>query len=698
MAERGPPELRIDPEDRLRSSSAPPRKPPPKPPAKSPKRPRRSPGRGWRRFFGWGLAKWGLLAAAWVVILAIGAIAWFALTLPPTGDLMTASRRPSVTLLAADGSLIATFGDLFGEPLPVKALPPYLPEALIATEDRRFYQHFGVDPIGLLRAIYVNLRAGHTVQGGSTLTQQLAKNLFLTPERTLGRKVQEVLLAFWLEHKFTKDQLLEIYLNRVYFGAGTYGIDAAARRYFDKSARDVTLYESAVLAGLLKAPTRYSPARDKERSAGRASQVLANMVAAGFLTEAQAQTAMRQSTQLAQVQIARPASRYFADWVAEQAAGYGGTANRDIVVTTTFDPKVQAAAEASVAEVLTKDGPKAAASQAALVAMSPDGAVRAMVGGKDYGESQFNRATQALRQPGSSFKPFVYLAALENGMSPYERFVDGPIDFGGWKPRNYGNKYYGDVSVADAVAESMNTVAVQVLRRTGVDKVIATAHRLGITSDLGRDMSLALGTSEVSLLELTSAYCAFASGGLGAWPYGITEIKDNRGQVLYRREGSGPGEVIDPGIAAQMTQLLTGVIQRGTGKSATLDRPAAGKTGTTQDSRDALFVGYTADLVAGVWLGNDDNSPMMRVTGGTLPAKAWRGFMLAAEKGRPIQPLIQRPSAPAIAMAAPQQRPPESSDWLGGLIARLTGGGSSPPPAREAYRPREMYQYEDSKQ
>ena len=695
MAGRGSPELRIDPEDRLRSSSAPPRKPP-KPPEKSRKRPRK-PG-GWGRFFGWGLVKWGLLAVAWVAILCVGAIAWFSLTLPPTGDLMTASRRPSVTLLASDGSLIATFGDLFGEPLPVKALPPYLPEALIATEDRRFYQHFGVDPVGLARAIYVNLRAGHAVQGGSTLTQQLAKNLFLTPERTMSRKFQEVLLAFWLEHKFTKEQLLEIYLNRVYFGAGTYGIDAAARRYFDKSARDVTLYEAAVLAGLLKAPTRFSPARDKERAAGRASQVLANMVAAGFLTDAQAQNAMRQSSQLGQVQMARPASRYFADWVAEQASGYGGTANRDIVVTTTFDPKVQAAAEAAVADMLAKEGPKAAVSQAAMVAMSPDGAIRAMVGGKDYSASQFNRVTQALRQPGSSFKPFVYLAALENGMSPYERFVDGPIDFGGWKPRNYGNKYYGDVSVSDAVAESMNTVAVQVMRRTGVDKVIATAHRLGITSELGRDMSLALGTSEVTLLELTSAYCAFASGGVGAWPYGIAEIKDNRGQVLYRREGSGPGQVIDPGIAAQMTQLLSGVIQRGTGKSASLDRPAAGKTGTTQDSRDALFVGYTADLVAGVWLGNDDNSPMTRVTGGGLPAKTWHNFMMAAEKGRPIQPLIQRAPNPAIAMAAPQPSQTESSDWLGGLISRLTGGGSSRPVQREPSRPREMYQYEDSKQ
>ena len=688
MPKRRPDDLRADPSDR------PPRydrdgedDPPPRRERRRKRvreaRPKRARGR-----LGW-LLRWSLIAALWGLVLAGAVIGYFALTLPSTADLTVAERRPSLTLLASDGSLISTYGDLFGEPVRLKDLPKYLPQAVIATEDRRFYSHFGLDPIGLARAAVANLRAGHVVQGGSTITQQLAKNLFLTPERTVGRKIQEALLALWLEHRFSKDQILEIYLNRVYLGAGTYGVDAAARRYFSKSAREVSLYEAAVIAGLLRAPTRFSPANDRDRAAGRAHQVLANMVAAGFLTEPQANAAESQKTQLAAVTPTRAANRYFADWVAEQVASFTGLGNRDLTVVTTLDPRLQDLAQRTIADTLSRDGEKSEASQGALIAMSPDGAIRALVGGRDYSESQFNRATQAQRQPGSSFKVFVYLAALEHGIRPQDHFVDGPIRIGDYQPRNYGGRYQGDVTVADAVAESINTVAVQVEQRVGVDSVIAAARRLGITSELGRDLTLALGTSEVSLIELTAAYAAFASGGDGAWPYGIVEVKDRNGTVIYRRTGSGPGRVVAPEIAGAMNGLLSGVIDRGTGRAAQLDRPAAGKTGTTQDYRDALFVGYTADLVTGVWFGNDDDSPMNKVTGGSLPARAWHSFMAEATRGTAARPLPGGGPLVASGSAGTQGTAPTAASSAGplGWFQRLFGGGGDRKPQPKPSEP-----------
>jgi penicillin-binding protein 1A len=622
---------------------------------------------GGDRRIGWMLLRWALVLAIWGGVLLAGILGYFALTLPDTSDLKSAERRPSITLLTNDGGLLATFGDLFGEPLTLPEMPKYLSEAVIATEDRRFYSHFGIDPIGLARAAFVNLRAGHVVQGGSTITQQLAKNIFLTPERTTARKIQEAMLALWLERKFTKDQLLEIYLNRVYLGAGAYGVDAAAHRYFGKSARQLTLYESAIIGGLLKAPSKFSPARDRQVAAARAGQVLANMVDAGFITADQSAAAARESVQLGQVASLHSSNRYFADWLVEQIPDFGNIGNQDLTIVTTLDTRMQAAAEAAVAETLARDGPKAAASQAALIAMTPDGAVRALVGGRDYGVSQFNRATQALRQPGSAFKVFVYLAGLEAGLRPSDRMVDGPITIGAWQPRNYGSRYVGSVSLADAFAESINTVAVQVEMRAGIPRVVAAAHRLGITAALGNDASLALGTSEVTLLELTGAYATFANGGTSVWPYGIAEIRDRKNKVLFQRSGSGLGRIITPQIAADMTALMSGVIARGTGKGAAIGRPAAGKTGTTQDSRDALFVGFTADLVAGVWLGNDDNSPMNRVTGGTLPAQTWKSFMLAATKDMPVRPL---PSAPPP-VAQPEQPAviARAANWLESLFS-----------------------------
>jgi penicillin-binding protein 1A len=604
-----------------------------------------------------------VLLLLWGLIIAGTCLGYFALTLPDTSQLAVAERRPSVTILAADDSVIASLGDLFGQPLRLADMPPYLPKAVIATEDRRFYQHFGIDPFGLLRAALTDLRAGRVLQGGSTITQQLAKIAFLTPEKSIPRKLREILLALWLEHRFSKDQILEIYLNRVYLGAGAYGVDAAAHRYFGKSAMRLTLFESAVIAGLLKAPTRFSPARDRDKALARARQVLDGMVEAGIITAAEAAAAEKQGFPPAVAD--RPGARYFADWVADQIGDFAATGDRDLTVHTTLDPRMQAAAEAAVGDALTRFGARDAVGQGALVAMSPDGAVRAMVGGRDYARSQFNRATQAQRQPGSAFKPFVYLAGLEAGLRPADRFVDAPVRIGTWQPRNYLNRYRGEMSLADGLAQSVNTIAVQVAERAGIPRVIATASRLGIDSELARDASIALGTNEVNLLELVAAYAPFANGGNGVIPYGISEILDHRGGVLYRRSGSGPGRVVEPELVGMMNEMLTGVIDHGTGRSAALPRPAAGKTGTTQEYRDAWFVGYTADLVAGVWFGNDDDTPMNKVTGGTLPAAAWRAFMLAATGGMPLRPLPAGPSPgprPISSEASPLDR---LLGWLG---------------------------------
>jgi len=673
------PPLRVDPEDRSllsrpRLGAGRPHRPGSgAPPGTIPKRSPR--GRG---VFSHAL-RLGLLLVLWCVILGGSALGYFALTLPDTNQLTVAERRPSVTILADDGTTIATFGDLFGRPLTLREMSPWLPKAVVATEDRRFYSHFGIDPIGMLRAGFADLRTGHVVQGGSTITQQLAKNIFLTPERSLGRKIRETLLALWLEHRFTKDQILEIYLNRVYLGAGTYGVDAAAQRYFGKSATKLNLYESAVIAGLLKAPTRFNPTRDRQAAAARAAQVLDLMLETGVIDQAQAAAAERNGSELNAVAMVHPGMRYFADWIADQVRDFAGTTERDLTVRTTLDPRMQGEAEAVIADVLARHGIKDVVSQGALVAMATDGAVRAMVGGRDYNDSQFNRATQAQRQPGSAFKPFVYLAGIEAGVRPGDRFVDAPIQIGNWRPHNYANKYRGEVSVAEAFAESINTVAVQVAQRAGVANVIAVANRLGITSPLSDDASIALGTNEVNLLELVSAYAPFANGGTGVMAYGIREITDAGGRVIYRRTGNGPGEVIPPDEVAMMDELMQGVIAHGTGKAAALPRPAAGKTGTTQDYKDAWFIGFTADLVAGVWLGNDDNTPMEKVTGGSLPAPAWRSFMLAATQGMPVRPLPAGPLQEAVAttVAGLPQAPPVR--FFGILSPHTTAGISLTP-------------------
>jgi penicillin-binding protein 1A len=650
-----------------------PRRPSQKPPSSSPGASSSSGRRGGRTKAGWlgRLVRFGLVAGIWGLVGFGGLLAWYAYDLPDFDELYILERKSSVTLKAADGLVLATYGDLYGEHQPLKALPPQLPQALMATEDRRFYSHFGIDPIGLARATLANLRAGRTVQGGSTLTQQLAKNVFLSPSRTLKRKVQELMLAFRLEHRFTKDQILEMYFNRVYFGAGAYGVEAAAQRYFDKPAAKLTLGESAMLVGLLKAPSKLAPTGNIKSAQARGAQVLRNMAEAGYITPQAAEAAIAKPTQLARSRLPLPNARYFADWVIDEVYQLVGRDHADLTVWTTLDSRLQGGAERAVDTLMDREAEKQDVGQAALVALAPDGAVRAMVGGRDYIDSPYNRATQARRQPGSAFKPLVFLTALEQGIRPDDQFVDGPIEVAGWKPRNYDGQYHGSMTLRDAVARSVNTVAVQVDERVGRDRVIETARRLGITSDLKPHPSLALGAFEVGVLELTAAYTAFANGGYAVQPYGVLEVRDSRNAVLFRRETGGAyAHMIGADALGDLNDLLRGVVERGTGRAAGIGRPVAGKTGTTSDYRDAWFVGYTPDLVASVWVGNDDNTPTKKVTGSGLPSLIWRAFMSDAMKGRPVSDLPQ---------------PPSRSFSLPSLWDRIVGtfGGSSPAQARQ---------------
>jgi len=503
---------------------------------------------------------------------------------------------------------------------------------------------------------------------------------------------EELLLALWLERKFTKDQILALYLNRVYLGAGTFGVDAAARRYFDKPVAEVNLYEAALLAGLLKAPSRYNPARNKDRAAGRTNQVLAAMTDAGFITADQAAQARREKTRGRAAAGAQ--ARYFTDWVMAQVSAFVGPVDRDLTVITTLDPAYQGIAEAELAALLDGEGRKRRVGQGALVLMDPGGAVRAMVGGRSYDASQFNRATQALRQPGSAFKPFVYLAGLEDGLRPGHKLEDAPVAVGDWSPRNYGRKYLGRVTLREAFARSLNSVAVRVSERAGRDRVAAAARRLGITSKLAIHPSIALGASEVTLIELTGAYATFANHGHGAWPYGILEVRGPEGEVLYARAGGGPGRLVGPRAVEDMTDLMAATVAWGTGKAADPGRPAAGKTGTSQDFRDAWFVGYTAEVVAGVWLGNDDGAAMDRVSGGSLPAALWGRVVARTLQGAPVRPL---PGGGTEAGGAAGEATGGADGGVGGLIARVlralgqeggqvdpemprSGGGAPDPP------------------
>lgn len=589
---------------------------------------------------------WGTVVGLWLVLASSAALAWVALGIPNTSGLWRAAAGPSVTVLDANRSVLATRGAVYGNDVPLEKMSPYLPLAVIATEDRRFYGHWGLDPVSVMRALFNNIEEGHVVEGGSTITQQLAKNVFLTPERTFKRKLEEAMLALWLEWRFTKDQILALYLNRVYFGAGTYGVEAAARRYFDKPPSQLTLAESALLAGLLKAPSRFAPTNDPDLARKRAALVLDAMLEAGFITKEARTKAGRTPLKLA-AGTRSMGAQYFADWVLDTLPDLIGPTRGELVVETTLHLPFQRAAERAVDRALEATGQALGASQVALVSIDRDGAIRAMVGGRAYGASQFNRATQAKRQPGSAFKPFVYLAALEHGRTPSWHINDAPIQIGHWSPANFGGGHKGDVTLETALAESINTVAVRLTESIGREAVIETAQRLGIHSPLAPVPSLALGTQEVGLLELTSAYVPFARAGELPRVHGIERVLTRQGRVLYMAKAVPMARVVASADAGAMNAMLRAALLRGTGLKARLsNRDAAGKTGTSGDFRDAWFVGYTADLVTGVWVGNDDGTPMRKVTGGGLPAEIWHAYMERAAAVYPSRPLPDGGYAP----------------------------------------------------
>lgn len=556
-------------------------------------------------------------------------ILWCIYTMPDIEKAVERTRQPSTMIIAENGNEIHSFGNVYSEVVYLDELPPYVADAVISTEDRRFYEHFGFDIISFTRAMLVNLWHRSYVQGGSTISQQVAKNLFLTANKTIKRKVQELLLAFWLESKFTKDQILTLYLNRVYLGAGTYGIEAASQKYFQKSSRDMNLLEAAIIAGMLKAPSRYNPIASEERARERAAVVLDNMVKADMITDEQRQNALKMKLG-SEISYKVDGARHFADWVYQDVNDYIGERDNDIYVATTLDQDIQ-----QKAEKILRDSLKAWATrdvtQGAIVVLDKHGAVKAMVGGVNYEKSQFNRAIQALRQPGSSFKPFVYLTALENGFYPDDVVNDSPINIRGWKPENYDKQYHGEVTLTEALKDSLNLATINLANAVGRDKIIKTARRMGISTPIENTPSMSLGAFEVKVLDMAVAYASIANGGYEVWPYAIQEIYTKDGYQLYMREQDEPNRILEEDAVEDLTQMLEEVLDSGTGKRAKLPFFAAGKTGTTQDYRDAWFVGFTDDYVAAVWVGNDDNSPMKGITGGTLPAQIWKEVMLATE-------------------------------------------------------------------
>src|SRR5271154_19527 len=527
-------DLRADPDDR------------PAPPKKTATRksgPGRRAGRPRRSLIG-RLIYWGVVFGVWGFMGVAGLFAYYASQLPPIDQLAVPKRPPNTAILAADGSLPANGGDPGGAAVHLSELPPYLPKAFVAIEDRRFYSHFGIDPVGISRAIVRDVTGAGGMQGGSTLTQQLAKNLFLTQERTLSRKIQEAILALWLERKYSKDQILELYLNRVYFGSGAYGVEAAAQKYFGKSAKMVNLSEAAVLAGLMKSPVRLAPTRDIKAANERAAQVIAAMAEQGYVTELMAKLALSSPAVLAR-QKGSGSVNYAADYVMDMLDDTVGAIGEDVVVTTTLDPRLQAEGERALTEELNARGAKFGVAQGALVALDPGGAVKALIGGRNYAESQFNRATSAKRQPVSAFKPFVYLTALERGLTPDSVREDAPITIKGWNPEDYSRKYLGEVTLTEALSKSLNTVAVRLGQEVGPKSIVRTAYRLGISSTLEPNASIALGTSEVSPLELVSAYAPFANGGFAVAPHVIERVHTADGKALYVRSTQMLGRIID---------------------------------------------------------------------------------------------------------------------------------------------------------
>jgi penicillin-binding protein 1A len=619
------------------------------------------------------LIPWLIIAAGWIAITLVCVAAYYASIMPDPRDAMILHAPPNLTILARGGEFIAERG-MRRAYVPIKDIPPHLIKAVLATEDRRFFYHFGLDPIGLARAASTNWRSGEVVQGGSTITQQLAKNLFLHSKRTWGRKAEEFILALWLEHRFTKQEILELYLNRVYFGAGNYGIGAAAHSYFGKAPQDITLAEAALLAGLIKAPSYYSPAANSGRAKERAKEILRILAETDQIDINQYAEALAKPPQL-KVAPSKPGFGFVADWVAEVAPMLTDETSRNLIVETTIDAGLQLAAREAVETVMRTKGRTARATEAALLLLTPDGAVRAMIGGRNHAESQFNRAVRAMRQPGSAFKPFIYLAAIEAGFTPSSMIDDSPIEIEGWKPENFGKEYRGRIDLRTALTHSSNMAAIRLMQAVGRRRVVATASRLGILSARDAGPTLALGTSETTLLEMTSAFAVFANGGFAVVPEVVERIVDDRGRVLFERSRRPGARIVSESAIGAMNDMLNAVVAGGTARAASLDLyPAAGKTGTSQQFKDAWFIGYTAQWVAGVWMGNDNASPMRGVTGGSLPAEIWKALMLKAHQGTMAKPLPGTDLDPAFLQ----------------LVA--DGIGLSALPSRNPFRQREAEQ------
>jgi len=633
---------------------------------------------GWRRWLTEFTSEGATLGTAGLIFLTALAVPAFRIT---SDDDWLKKSELAVTFLDRFGNEIGTRGIRHNDAIPLDKFPDHLIKAVIATEDRRFYDHFGIDVAGTARAIMINARAGGVVQGGSSISQQLAKNLFLSNERTLDRKIKEAFLAMWLETRLTKNEILKLYLDRAYMGGGAFGVDAAAQYYFNKSARDVDLPESAMLAGLFKAPTRFSPNVNLPAARARANVVLDRLVESGFMTEGQVFGARRRP--------ATPVDRrdddapnYYLDWAFEQMKKLVDTfpksmSERVFVVRTTLDPNLQKASDAAVESTLRQYGRQYHAGQAAAVLMDVDGSVRAMVGGRDYGVSQFNRATDSLRQPGSSFKPYVYAAALEHGFKPTSIVVDAPICLGNWCPQNYGRSYRGSMTLLSALTHSINTIAVRLSvsigngnAKRGRAEIIRLAHEMGITTPLPDTPSLPIGADGVTLVDHTGGYATFPNLGMRVVPHAILEVRSGGGQLVWRwdRDGPKPKRVLSERAARDMIVMMNSVVERGTGRRARLDGVAAGgKTGTTNAYRDAWFMGYTGNFVCGVWFGNDDYAPTNRMTGGSLPAMTWHNIMAYAHDGIEIKQLVgvpapterQQPAAEvALKSKSGEPRPP----------------------------------------
>jgi penicillin-binding protein 1A len=604
--------------------------------------------RGWL----WASVKWlalyGFVAAAAFIAVTYAMVLYLSGTLTDPKEALVASGAAPVQIVARDGSVLANYGPNQGDWVPYADIPPDMINAMIAIEDRRFFAHGGIDVRGIARAVVSNLRAGGVAEGGSTITQQLAKNLYLTPSRTFTRKMREAMMAIALEHRFTKQEILAAYLNRVYLGSGAYGIEAASYRYFGKSARNLTLGEASLLAGIVKAPSRLSPKADLKAALERRTLVLNAMADEGFLGESEAQLVA--ALPLTIIKTASDSDlRYFTDWVSAQVRKRYPTGDKRLKVFTTLDPKAQAAAQKAVKAHLPRDHEPTKGLQTAIVALDDRGAIQAMVGGRSYRASSYNRAVQSVRQPGSAFKSFVYLAALENGLSPATKLRDTPIQLGTYAPKNYGGSSTGKLmTLADAYARSVNTVAVKLGERVDRSKVAEMARRLGITTPIVVEPSIALGTSEVYVLELAAAYAAIANGGMKVEPFAIESVRLPRGDTLdpydmYQQEA--PTErALRSRVAWQMARLMQLAAEQGTGRNALrARRPIAGKTGTTQNGQDGWFVGFSDRLTAGVWVGRDDNKPVQGLTGGGMPARIWGDFIAEAQAGEAPGRLLRLP-------------------------------------------------------